>query len=274
MTIQEAINFGRSKLHLLERPILESEIILAFVLNKPRIYLHSHSFETINPFHQEYFKRLILRRESFEPIEYILEKVSFYHQEFYISKGALIPRPETEILVDMASHIIQSKNCQNIAEIGVGSGIISITLALLHKSKPLEFHASDISPEALFNAYVNTKKFNCSNITLYNSAFLDFNNYKHFDLLLSNPPYIQNKTILPKPLSFEPQQALFGGDRGDEILHKIIAIAKARNIPYVVCEMGHNQRNSILAFTKNLSVKTLEFYQDLSGLDRGFIIEF
>ncbi|MDE5602549.1 MAG: peptide chain release factor N(5)-glutamine methyltransferase [Helicobacter sp.] len=274
MTIQDAISFGRSKLHLLERPTLESEILLAFVLNKPRIYLHSHNFETISPFHQEYFKRLILRRANFEPIEYILEKVSFYNQEFYISHGALIPRPETEILIDIASNIIQNKNCQSIAEIGIGSGIISITLALLHPKRSLEFHASDISPEALFNAYVNTKKFNCSNISLYNSAFLDFNADKSFDLLLSNPPYIQNKTILPKSLSFEPPQALFGGDRGDEILHKIILIAKARNIPYVVCEMGCDQRNSILAFTKNLGIKKLEFYQDLSGLDRGFIIEF
>ncbi|WP_104721423.1 HemK/PrmC family methyltransferase [Helicobacter mesocricetorum] len=274
MTIQEAIIFGTKKLHFLERPTLESEILLAFVLKKPRIYLHSHSFKNINPFEEEHFKRLILRRENFEPIEYITEKVSFYGQEFYISNGALIPRPETEILVDVASHIIQSKNCQSIAEIGVGSGIISITLALLHQNKSLEFHASDISPEALFNAYVNIQKFNRSNIALYNSPFLDFNTHQHFDLLLSNPPYIKNKTTLPKPLSFEPPQALFGGDRGDEILHKIILIAKERNIPYVVCEMGYDQKNSIMAFTKNLALKKLEFYQDLSGLDRGFIIEF
>lgn len=275
MTIQQALDFGAKLLLALERPRLESEILLAFVLNKPRIYLHTHYLEIVNPHSMEFFKRLLERRKNFEPLEYLIEKVSFYGKEFYISKGTLIPRPETEILIDIAINLIQTKNCKNIAEIGIGSGIISITLSLLSKNQDLNFYASDISPEALFNAFVNLKKFNCNNIHLYRSEYLDFDQDLKFDLLVANPPYIKEGTNLPKPLSFEPHKALFGGLRGDEILCHIITLSKQRGISYVICEMGHDQRSSIESFVNGFtSIKRLEFYQDLAGLDRGFILEF
>lgn len=116
----------------------------------------------------------------------------------YISHGALIPRPETEILVQKALQWIECKSCTKIAEIGVGSGAISVLLSYLLQNPKLEFHASDISPEALFNAYVNKVKFQANNLTLHNSAYLDFNQKSNiaFDLLLANPPYIQEGEIL------------------------------------------------------------------------------
>lgn len=277
-SIKEALGYGAVELKKsgIERPILESEILLGFVLKQSRVALHYNFEMTIDSFWLESFKRLIRRRSFYEPMEYLIENVSFYGEELYISYGALIPRPETEILVQKAMDWIVRKSCVKIAEIGVGSGAISVMLSHLLKNPKLEFHASDISPEALFNAYVNKVKFQADNLTLHKSAYLEFNeNLKiPFDLLLSNPPYIKEGEILPKTLEYEPKTALFGGKKGDEILLKIIQLCFDCKIPFLICEMGHNQKKSVESCLQTLPYKSLEFYKDLAGLDRGFMIEF
>lgn len=277
-SIKEALEYGVIQLKKsgIPRPILESEILLGFVLGKSRIALQCNFEKTMDSFWLESFKRLIRRRSLYEPIEYLIEKVGFYGEELYVSYGALIPRPETEILVQKAMDLIQEKSCVKIAEIGVGSGAISVMLSYLLRNPQLEFHASDISPEALFNAYVNKVKFQADNLTLHKSAYLDFNESLKisFDLLLSNPPYIQEGEILPPSLKFEPQNALFGGKRGDEILLKVIQLGFQLRIPFLICEMGYNQRESVESYLQTLPHKSLEFYQDLAGLDRGFVVEF
>ncbi|CAM2799675.1 HemK/PrmC family methyltransferase [Helicobacter burdigaliensis] len=274
MLIQEALKFGASELHKFPRSLLEAELLLAYTLGVDRIYLHTHFLTILDSFSQKRYLNFIKRRKNYEPIEYIIENVSFYSSEFYISHGALIPRPESEILVDLALKTIQKNHLKNIAEVGVGSGILSITLA---KMLPLcNFSASDISPEALFNAYVNKEKFQISNLTLHKSAYLDFNcgKIKSFDLLISNPPYIKEGFSLPKPLEYEPKIALFGGEEGDEILHHLIDLAYQLQIPFLICEMGYDQKESIYNYTQKFNYKNLEFYKDLANLDRGFILEF
>ncbi|TLD84104.1 peptide chain release factor N(5)-glutamine methyltransferase [Helicobacter sp. MIT 11-5569] len=260
----------------IERARLEAEILLGFVLDYNRVELHCRYDENVHPFYAESFWRLIKRRRLHEPIEYLVEKVSFYGEEFYISHGALIPRPETEILIDKALEIITQKGCKNIVEIGVGSGAISIMLSFLKKDSTLCLHASDISPEALFNAYVNKIKFNAKNLELHHSSYLDFNTKLRlkFDVLIANPPYIKNGEKLPKSLGFEPKKALYAGEVGDEMLLHIIDLAFLHKIPYALCEMGYNQRESIKAHLEKIPHKSLEFYKDLAGLDRGFVISF
>lgn len=258
------------------RPRLEAEILLAFVLNCSRVSLHCQSNRQIESFFVESFFRLIKRRSLHEPLEYLIEKVSFYGEELYISHGALIPRPETEILVDKALEIITKYSCKNIAEIGIGSGAISVMLAHLSKDSSLSFHASDISPEALFNARVNQMRFNVTNLTLHHSAYLDFNTQLgvSFDLLISNPPYIKNNEKLPQSLAYEPKCALFGGEKGDEVLLRVIDVARAFKIPYLACEMGYDQQQSVQDYLSAIPHQSLEFYQDLAGLSRGFVVEF
>lgn len=256
------------------RPLLEAEILLSFVLNCKRVFLHGHPNALVSAFLAESFMQLIKRRSLHEPLEYLIESVSFYGEEFYITYGALIPRPETEILVSRALEIIQRYKLLNVAEVGVGSGVISVLLA--HNIQNATFHASDIAPEALFNAYVNKMRFACSNLTLHHCAYLDFNKTfkREFNLLVSNPPYIKNGTILPKSLDYEPKCALFGGERGDEVLLQVIDNARFHKIPFVLCEMGYNQRENVERYLQNIPHKQLEFYKDLAGLDRGFFIEF
>lgn len=264
----------------IDRARLEAEILLGFVLKYTRVQLHCHYHQEVEAFFVESFMRLIKRRSLHEPIEYLIESVSFFDTEFYISHGALIPRPETEILLQKALDVILENPVTNIAEIGVGSGVISVLLAYLTKKvarqNPLRFYASDIAPEALFNAYVNKVRFKADNLELFNSAYLDFNQQLKikFDVLISNPPYIKNGFTLPKSLSFEPQNALFGGEKGDEMLLHIIDLAYTLGIPFLLCEMGYDQKESVLRHLQKYPYKHLEFYEDLAGLDRGFVLKF
>ncbi len=278
MRIKEVLESGVKILQKsgIARPRLEAEILLSFVLKCVRTDLHCHSFENVDAFFAESFMRLIARRSAFEPLEYLTESVSFYGEELYISYGALIPRPETEILVQKSLEIISENPCKNIAEIGIGSGAISVILSCHTRDLDLSYFASDISPEALFNAYVNKVKFNARNLRLYRSAYLDFNKNLglKFDLLVSNPPYIKEGEKLPESLKYEPQKALFGGVRGDEILLHIISLASAEKISFLLCEMGSNQRKSVESFMRKIPHKSLEFYKDLAGLDRGFVVRF
>lgn len=274
-SIQEALDYGAKHLSS-SRPRLESEILLSFVLGVSRIYLHTHSQQILKPDEFDRFVAEIGRAKEGKPIEYITQKVSFYDWEFEITQGVLIPRPETELLVQKCDELIKKKRIQSVFELGVGSGIISISLALLNPC--LKIIASDINPLALALTQKNIQKFLSldqslsERITLLQGDVLENEEFflaHHFELWVSNPPYIANDYILPKNVSYEPKEALFGGDRGDEILQKIIKKTKEYSIPYLACEMGWDQKEVLAQSMREFA--EVEFYQDLSGLDRGFV---
>ncbi len=246
----------------------EAAILLAYHLQKDRLYLITHE-ENIVKECKRYFS-LIQRRKDNEPIEYITNSVSFYDSEFFITKGALIPRPETELLIDKAKDIItKDQSIKNIAEIGTGSGIIAVMLVRLFKD--ITVTATDINKDALDIAKKNASDFGVSErINFVHTSYLD-EIYEKFDMIISNPPYIQDGFELEKPLFFEPQNALFGGEKGDEILREIILLAKQRDSKYLLCEMGYDQKAPLEKFMNKQQITDIEFYQDYSSFDRGFV---
>ena len=214
---------------------------------------------------------LAKRFANHEPLEYITGEAGFYGLSFNVKKGVLIPRPETEILVEKSLEILSNlparKGPPIVAEIGTGSGIISICLALNLNAKII---ASDISDDALNLARENAAKFGVEDRTRFvKCAYLD-QIYGQFDLLVSNPPYIARDYELDKFVLNEPHEALFGGAAGDEILKNIILVAKNRGVKYLACEMGYDQRESMQNALKFNGFEA-EFYQDLAGFDRGFV---
>ena len=214
---------------------------------------------------------LAKRFANHEPLEYITGAAGFYGLIFNVKKGVLIPRPETEILVERSLEILSNlparKGPPLVAEIGVGSGIISICLALNSNAKII---ASDISDDALNLARQNAAKFGVEDrIRFVKCAYLD-QIYGQFDLLVSNPPYIAQDYELDKFVLNEPHEALFGGAAGDEILKNIILVAKNRGVKYLACEMGYDQKASLESVLE-LSGFEAEFYRDLAGFDRGFV---
>lgn len=219
----------------------------------------------------EGFFALAKRFANHEPLEYITGEAGFYGLSFNVKKGVLIPRPETEILVekslDILSNLPARKDPPLVAEIGTGSGIISICLALNSSAKII---ASDISDDALNLARENAAKFGVEDrIEFVKCAYLD-QIYGQFDLLVSNPPYIAQDYELDKFVLNEPHEALFGGAAGDEILKNIILVAKNRGVKYLACEMGYDQKASLESVLE-FSGFEAEFYRDLAGFDRGFV---
>lgn len=214
---------------------------------------------------------LAKRFANHEPLEYITGEAGFYGLTFNVKKGVLIPRPETEILVERSLEILSNlpsrKGPPLVAEIGVGSGIISICLALNSNAKII---ASDISDDALNLARENAAKFGVEDrIRFVKCAYLD-QICGQFDLLVSNPPYIAQDYELDKFVLNEPHEALFGGAKGDEILKNIVLLARNRGVKYLACEMGYDQKASLESMLE-LSGFEAEFYRDLAGFDRGFV---
>jgi len=213
----------------------------------------------------------VSRRAENEPLEYITKRVSFYSEEFYIAEGALIPRPETELLIDEVIKNVPDKDSKiTFVEVGVGSAIISIMLAKNFLNA--KFIAVDISSDAIEVAKVNIKKFGLEDrIELRLGSLLEPID-EHIDYLVSNPPYIADDASLEFNLSYEPQNALFGGEVGDEIIKELLNDVLKRKINFFSCEMGYDQKGKISQFLKDIKNKNLEFYKDYSDFDRGFTL--
>ncbi|TET89813.1 MAG: HemK family protein methyltransferase, partial [Sulfurovum sp.] len=164
-------------------------------------------------------------------------------------------------------------NITRIAEIGVGSGAISVVLA--RKFPELQIIATDICDTPLKVAAKNIKTFGLeSQITLIKGNLMD-EVKEEVELVVSNPPYIAEDFILKSNVvDYEPKEALFGGCVGDELLKQIILDVKARDIKYLACEMGYDQKEPLSAFVNEIGVKSIAFYKDLAGFDRGFVLEF
>jgi len=272
MTIRQTLLEAKERLrYVCERPLFEAEILLAHHLRKDRIYLKMHDDEQMRD--QAGFEALIARRAAHEPMEYITRRVSFYDMELYIAPGALIPRPETEILVERAASLVKKSGFVSVAEIGVGSGAISAALA--RKFPQLHIAATDISTEALGIARRNIETFDLQErVMLHHTSLLD-GVEGEFEMIVSNPPYISTHTLLaPNVAEYEPAEALYGGENGDEILRQIIRLAAEREVRYLLCEMGYDQKKSIESFADLSGAVEVEFYKDYAGLDRGFIIRY
>jgi len=269
VTLSSAIEWAIPQLQeSCDRQRFEAELLLAYHINRDRIYIYTHPTQELEDI--EKFKSLINRRANHEPYEYIVGSVSFYDIELSITEGVLIPRPETELLIDRVATIIERENITHLIEIGVGSAAISIVLA--RKFPALQIVATDISSPALQLARKNIEKFGLTErIELIQTNLMDVV-ASQANIVVSNPPYIADDFKLDKNVSeYEPHTALFGGVIGDELLIEIAKDTHARGIEWLACEMGYDQQASMQKLFESLGVKEYEFYQDLAGLDRGFV---
>jgi release factor glutamine methyltransferase len=271
MTIKELLTKSTQKLqNSCERPRFEAELLLAYYLKKERTYLHAFDDAVVKDV--EGFEALVERRANHEPYEYIVGRASFYDIELEVKEGVLIPRPETEILIDLVAEIIEREKISSIAEIGVGSGAISVVLA--RKFPNLNIVATDICDTPLKVAQKNLETFGLQErVKVIKSNLLD-EVTAPLELVVSNPPYIAEDFVLESNVvDYEPAQALFGGVIGDELLKQIVLDVKKRGIKYLACEMGYDQKEPMKAFFDEHGIKNYTFYQDLAGFDRGFVLQ-
>lgn len=278
MKVISALSYAKKELLKCKQDLrvgLEAEILLSFAMDCTREWLHTWSEREIDECELREFMKYVSRRLKGEPIEYITRNTCFYGRNFYVDERVLIPRTETEVLVEKLCTLVIEQNIKNIIEVGVGSGIISIILAL--NCPQISIAATDISKLALEVVAINIDEFATPFNGLFERISLAHTNLLdgvkgNFELLVSNPPYISTNYSLDKNVLYEPKNALFGGEKGTEILNDIIKTAKERRIRFVACEMGYDQKESLESVLENFGYRA-EFYQDLNGHDRGFVAE-
>jgi len=267
--IKEQSKYLREVTHI---PQKEVEILILHLSGQNTIWLHlNYNKECLC---EKELEKLVKKRATNYPLEYITSRASFYGEVFNVADGVLIPRPETEILVEKAENILKTIKNPRVIEIGTGSGIISVMLAILIED--IEIVAVDINDKALELARKNAKKHNVEHkITFVNSnIFTNISDDINFNMCISNPPYIANNYKLPLNVKYEPSNALFGGDIGDELLKDIITQTHQRKIKYLFCEMGYDQKKPLSKYLEQYSPKSFEFYKDFDKFDRGFTVEF
>ncbi len=269
MSVNEWLTLITTELKgVVERPRREAQLLIMALLQKDELWLMTHEADVVEE--GEKLASWVERRKENQPMEYITNRVSFYSQEFHIEEGALIPRPETELLIDEVLAIADKDQELTIVEVGIGSGIISTVLAQeLPKAKII---AVDICADALKVARKNIEAFGFSErIELRQGDLLEPISEK-IDILVSNPPYIADGEPLESNLDYEPDLALFGGEIGDEIIQRLLDEVIAREIPCFACEMGYDQKPKVESYLDN-RYDELKFYKDLAGHDRGFVLK-
>ncbi len=263
MQILELLNKGSKKLKVKKIPShkLDTEILLSSVLNKKREELLVNLDHEIKSQKIDEFKKLIKRRSSNEPISYILQEKEFWSKDFFVNRNVLIPRPETELLVEKIIQIFKKRKIY-ILDIGTGSGCILLSiLSELRGSKGLGI---DISHKALKIANKNLEKHKLFDQTKFLKKSLNEIYCKKFDLIVSNPPYIVRKDLknLDEDVrKFEPKIALDGGNDGLDVIRKVIyksrSILKIKGMLALEIGNGQFKKVSKILVGKKFRVKYL-----------------
>jgi release factor glutamine methyltransferase len=277
---QILIKTGRELAKLgIDNPELESEILLRGALRSSDNFLFSHPEAIIsNPDYQR-FRRFVRKRKTGMPIAYIIGEKEFFGINFFINKNVLIPRPESEMLVEIALNFLKLRenSPQNIVDIGTGSGclIISIAKTFIKKGNNFSYFATDVSENALFVARKNARRYQLlKEIKFIKSNLLDSKKIpKKIDLILANLPYIpkNHPEIDHQKLAFEPASALYGGVKGMELILKLVNQIKSSNRKpgLIVLEIFEDYAKDLTKkITKILSDYEVELLNDLAAKPR------
>jgi release factor glutamine methyltransferase len=256
----------------IENPKLDSEYIISHVLRMSRLELNLHQEDEVAGNDLSLIQSMISRRGKNEPLQYILGETNFYGLTLKVNEHVLIPRPETELLVEKI--VKENPEVDEILEIGTGSGAIAIVLAANIKNAKIK--AVDISNEALQIARENAAK-NKVNIHFCFSDVFE-NVTGKYDLIVSNPPYISNKEYqyLSREIrKYEPSIALLADDNGLAFYKKILCSAKdyLTKKGKIYFEIGYNLSESIKKVAKENGFRNIETVKDLNGFDRMMVIE-
>ena len=284
MNINQALNYYLKKLIEITKDYkiayIETQILISHSLNLSKTKLISNALIELNENEINKIETLINRRLNFEPIAYITNKKEFYGIDFYVNNSVLIPRVETEEIIDLIKEYINKKIDKknkkfSVCDIGAGCGNISITLKKL-------FENADITAIEISEKAMQVIKKNCENIlqnknsiNIINADALSFTPKNKFDIIASNPPYValKDKDNLQRDLNFEPENALYSGYDGMDFYRNFFNIID-RYLKYsgaFFFEIGFNQGKELINICESFNIKNVEIKKDLSGKDRFLI---
>lgn len=283
MNINQALNYYSKKLIEITKDYkiayIETQILISHSLNLSKTKLISNGLIELNENEINKIETLINRRLNFEPIAYITNKKEFYGIDFYVNNSVLIPRVETEEIIDLIKEYINKKIDKSkkisVCDIGAGCGNIAITLKKL-------FENADITAIEISEKAIQVIKKNCDNIlqnknsiNIINAEALSFTPKNKFDIIVSNPPYValKDKDNLQRDLYFEPENALYSGYDGMDFYRNFFNIID-RYLKYngaFFFEIGFNQGKELINICETFNIKNVEIKKDLSGKDRFLI---
>ena len=276
MNINSAIIEGAKilKNKFINNPYLDAEILMSKVIKKDKKYIITNYHKNLNQKDLFYFKKLINSRALKKPIAYLTNKKFFWDSEFFVTQNTLIPRPDTELIVENVLKITKQKNCLKILDIGIGSGCI--LLSILKEKKNFYGTGIDISQKCLniskknaFNLKVNSR------LKLFKTNVDKFNLGK-YDLIVSNPPYIKKldlKYLERDVLEFEPKLALNGGLDGLSEIRKVIFKSSEliKKNGKLILEIGFDQKNIVIDLLKKKGFYINSTQKDLAKNDRCIV---
>jgi release factor glutamine methyltransferase len=291
-TIRVAIDLATQRLkqarqeqHLpVENPRLDAQILLCSVLDKERSYLYMYPEQELDATQEVRWQELLARRAQGEPVAYLTGHKEFYGLDFTVDRRVLIPRPETEILVEAALAICQQRLTNGqiplVTDIGTGSGAIPVSIAV-HEPRLPYLYAIDVSPDALAVACLNCQHHHVDERVRLLQGDLLAPLPESVDLFLANLPYVgteEQHTMLPDLLDYEPHMALFSGAEGLDLLERLLREAsqstKLRAGAVLLLEIGYRQREPLTHLASELWPQArITCLRDLAGWDRVLQIE-
>lgn len=274
-TIAQALKFAKSQIES-DSASLDAQVLLGEIIRQERAYLLAHPEHPLTEEQQARYVEWIRRRASGEPVAYIIGRRAFYDREIAVTRDVLIPRPETELLLEQALAFIHEHPSASAVDVGTGSGALAVTLAA-HSPKA-QIYATDISPTALATARYNGF-LNHVNVTFFEGDLLEplISREIRVDVVMANLPYIGTEELATLAVSrHEPRLALDGGADGLDVIRRLIAQIPAVCNPgaLILLEIGADQGDAALKLAQStLSAQKAEILKDYAGLDRIIKIE-
>ena len=276
MNYLETLNFGSNKLKLknISSHILDSELLLSFTLNLPREKILTNLNEKIKKQKFNIYKRLLSRREKNEPIAYIIKKKEFWRNIFYVNKNVLIPRPETELIVEEVLKVLKISSSKRLLEVGTGSGCIIVSI--LQERLNCCATAIDISKKALNIAKFNAKMHHLTDKIKFIHNDIDKFQDNKYDFIISNPPYIEKFNIsrLEENIKlFEPNQAIESGVDGFREIKKLIKKSKKllKINGKLIFEIGKSQHTNAKKMLLDNGYYINKVIKDFSSIPRVIV---
>tara|TARA_B110000285_G_scaffold44318_1_gene49329 strand:- start:987 stop:1847 length:861 start_codon:yes stop_codon:yes gene_type:complete len=246
---------------------IEADYILKFALKKPSSFFISNQKTNIEKTQEELISSILKKRIKREPLAYIFKEWDFYGETFYLDKNSLIPRQDTELMVDLVLNQFDKKSKLNILDLGTGSGVIGITLSKFYPNSLITI--SDISPKALKVANKNIKKHKVSNVnSIESNWFSAFKEEENFDLILTNPPYIAKGDVhlTNLEINYEPSNALVSANNGFSDIFKIIDSAANFLKPQgkLFIEHGYTQAYKVKNYLQKKYFDAIKQHRDIN----------
>jgi release factor glutamine methyltransferase len=264
-TVREALDSALIALRAarVDTPELDAEVLLAHALQTDRTQLFLDREREVTGPAVRTFQDLVRRRTvAREPVAYLVGSKGFRHIDLQVDGRVLVPRPETELLVEVGLELPQRAR---VVDVGTGSG--AIALALKHERPDLDVTATDVSAEALAVARANAERLGLDVTFQHGDLFTGT-----FDAVLSNPPYIATGDPLPPDVvDHEPHTALFGGDDGSDVVRRLVARCAEHEIGLLAMEVGEGQAGAVAALAGGAAFASVEVRRDLAGIDRVVI---